>query len=163
MARGDRLNEALARRIRDSVYEITVRYPPPRPADTDVAPADAPVSPLTGPAPVQTVFPAAPVTTADPVTVRCLWLDSYVNAGSPTKISVNRVGWLASAQALARVLVSDTAVDPENPWGDTIFTGAEAVDFMTMRYRVLAIEPIGSSFAKPLTYHVWLTGAQKQT
>lgn len=165
MARGDRLNAALARRITDSIYELTVHYPPNRPAPAGSTATSAPTSPLTGTRPTPTIYPATQTPSQPSVSMKCLWLDSYVGDGASAnaKISVNRVGWLAGAQALARVLVEDAAVDPDNPWGDTVFTACENVGFMMHRYKVLAIEPIGNSFAKPLTYHVWLHGAQKQS
>ena len=160
--RGDRLNAQLTARIRDSVHTVTVHYPVVRPVMAGAPPAAAPLSSLTGPAETEAVFPITGTPSAPDVTVSCLWLDSYSSRTmTPDSIGHDRVGWRAGATALARVLVSDTALTSD-PWADTIFTGAEVVEHRSHRYRVQAVEPVGASFSEPLTYHVWLTGALKQ-
>jgi hypothetical protein len=159
--RGDMVADRLTAWIRASGLTLTVHYPAPRAVVPTTGPVTtpvvAPVSPLTGPKPVQTVFPAA-VTPAKPaVTLSCLWLDTTV-LGPKDMTRVTRLGWVEGATALARVLVADAALDAAVPTGHTVFTGAEVVEFHGMRYRVLAVEPVGASFRAPLTYHVWLTG-----
>lgn len=161
--RGDRLNAALVDRIRSSVHTLTVIYPVARPVMAGTPPvASAPLSPLTGPAITQVVFPTAAVPDRPSVTLRCLWLDSYTSRMVNSEpIRRNRIGWREGATAVARVLVSDAALTSD-PWGDTVFTGAEIVEHGGHRYRVDAIDAVGSSFSAPLTYHVWLFGAVKQ-
>lgn len=162
MARGDVLNRQLAQRITDSPHTLVVVYPPARPVVTGTAPTTTPLNPLTGPAPTLTVFPTAPTPERPNFSIKCLWLDSFQNATSSTsRFTVNRVGWLAGADALARVLVADAALNAAAPWQDTVFTAAEHVEFQGRRYRVVAVQPLMNSFTAPLTYHVWLTGAAK--
>jgi hypothetical protein len=75
---------------------------------------------------------------------------------------VENMGWVAGADAAARVKVSDAALNQSDPYGDTIFTDAEYVEFTGRRYRVLSVQPIAASFVTPYTYYVWLQGAVKQ-
>lgn len=161
--RADILRRRLEARVRSSPHRLTVHYPAIRPVvPAAPAPITAPVNPLTGPAPVQTVTPATPTPQKPAVTLTCLWLDSY---GGTTNITheyrVGRVGWLATADALARVLVADAALDVTQPWGETVFDGAEAVEFNGRRYRVLGVQPVSGSFTVPLTYYVWLAGTAR--
>jgi hypothetical protein len=72
------------------------------------------------------------------------------------------VGWYADAEAVARVLVEDAALDATNPGAGTVFDGAADVTFMGQSYRVLAVRPIGSSFRLAVSYYVWLKGSTKQ-
>ena len=154
MAKGDNLVKRLLARIHESGLQLTVHYPEVRPVATGTTPsATGPVSPLTGPTPSTTVFPTAVTPEKDPVTIDCLWLDSYVGVGGTAAdaIITNRVGWVAGATALARVDIADAALEPDNYAGDTIFTAADHVEFQGRRYKVLAVEPVAASFRPPAT------------
>ncbi len=167
MPSAERLKRHLLRRIDGSALSLTVHYPPARPATTPTGgTATAPASPLTGPPVTHTaaVSPATPE--RDPVTMRCLWLD--VAAARNATLTDDRTramlaGWAEKATAQARVAVRDAALDPDAPWGGTVFDGALYVEAQGRRYRVAGVEPIGASFAAPATYAVWLVGATHQT
>jgi len=160
--RGDRLNAQLTARIRDSVHTLTVLYPVARPVMAGTPPAAAPINPLTGPPTTQVVFPTTATPAQPSVTVPCLWLDAFSGRTmTPDMIRRTRVGWREEATALARVLVSDVALT-DDPWGNTIFTGAEVVEHAGHRYRIDSVELVGSSFGSPITYHIWLVGGAKQ-
>jgi len=160
--KGDILNQRLLDRIRESDLALVVHYPVARVAATTGPGDGTPVNPLTG---TETLIPFPdPVTPAKPdVTLPCLWLDSYLAVGrtSTSDWAVNRIGWVAGATAVARVAITDAALDSDMPFGDTVFTGAESVEFQGRHYRVVSVQPIGSSFRTPVTYLVWLTGAGK--
>jgi hypothetical protein len=107
----------------------------------------------------------SPTTSAAPVTLPCLWLDSFGNlvlSLQTERVKAGLSGWYASATAMARVLVSDAALDPDDPWGDTVFTGADYVEHSGHRYQVVAVDGLGASMGPPVTYYVWLRGAAKQ-
>lgn len=155
------------RRITESPHQLTVHYPPLGPVVVGTGPTMGPLSPLTGPPPDPEVIPdEAPALSHAPVTLQCLWLDAYGNlvlAIQSEKIGLaGKLGWMAGANALARVLVREAALDPDDPWGDTVFTGAERVGFRGHDYHVMAVEPLSGSMGVPVTYYVWLRGATKQ-
>lgn len=164
MARGDIIQRRLLERIRTSGLTLTVVYPPSRPALVGSTPTSAPLSPFTGPNPVQDVVDATPVPAKASVSLSCLWLDAY---GSPSQSALSdqirtlRVGWYAGATALARVAVSDAAIDPAKPLDDTVFTGADHVEFQGSKFRLVSVQPVGAGFYAPYTYYVWLVGATK--
>lgn len=164
MARGDLLDRQLAARINASALELTIVYPPLRVAAPAPVVGAMPVSPLTGPKPTTSVVPAVVTPSAPPKTLKCLWLDVTVPtaAGDAARerLKQNTVGLVEGATVLARVLVADSALDATKPFGKTAFDACEAVEFYGKRYRVLRVDRIGRSFAKPLTYAVWLAGSQ---
>lgn len=165
MARGDNLSLRLLARIDESDLELTVSYPPPRPAVVATSPGAAPQSPLTGARPTQVVFPTPATPAKPPVTMRCLWYDatrSVNTAVSADRRVMSAVGWVAGADALAQVKVADAALDPADYLGKTAFSGAEAVTFGGHRYRVLGTQPVGAGHRRPTTYYVWLQGAEAQ-
>jgi hypothetical protein len=92
----------------------------------------------------------------------CLWLDALAAALTPDRRAQTAVALVAGATALARVRVSDAALDADAPYGDTVFTGCLHVESNGRRYRVLAVEPIAAGHYAPHTYAVWLVGAEKQ-
>jgi hypothetical protein len=164
----ENLKRRLLARIDDSALALTVHYAPARPSATPTGgTATAPLNPLTGAPPTHTLVQgAAPAPAAPPVTMPCLWLD--VAAARNATLDEDRVrmnmlaGWAATATAQARVAVRDAALDPDAPWGGTVFDGAAYVEAQGRRYRVLGVEPIGASFADAYTYAVWLQGATLQ-
>lgn len=163
--RGDNIRRSVLARIRDSGLTLSVVYPPTRPAATGASPASAPLSPFTGPVPTTVVVTTDPTPAKPSVSLKCLWLDTYgsvVQAVNADRIRTLNVGWMEGATALARVAVDDAALDPTKPLGDTVFTGAERVEFSGSRFRVLNVQPVGASFYAPYTYYVWLIGAVKQ-
>lgn len=163
--RGDSVRRAVLTRIKKSGQTITIVYPPTRPVAVGASPASSLVSPFTGPRPTTVVVQPDPTPAKASVTVACLWLDTYasvVQALNVDKIRALNVGWIEGATALARVSVTDAALDASKPHGDTIFTGAERVEHDGNRFRVLSVQPIGASFYPPYTYYVWLSGATKQ-
>jgi hypothetical protein len=98
----------------------------------------------------------------------CLWLDtisltsaSRLGFGSDA-VNFPAAGWVQGATAMARVLVDDAAVDPDDPSAGTKFDACEEVEFQGKRYRILQIDPISASFSLAYTYAVWLHGAVKQ-
>jgi hypothetical protein len=162
MARGDNLNRRLLQRIEDSSFTMRVHYPPVRPIITGGSPATSLQSPLGGPAPT-TVYPVAGTPSKPPVDLKCLWYDavsSVMSSLAKDRRVVSAVGWVAGAQALAQVRVSDAALDEDDYLGKTVFTAAEAVEFGGHRYRVLSVQPVGAGHRMPTTYYVWLAGSE---
>jgi hypothetical protein len=165
MARGDSLDRHLIARIEQSGLTLTVQYPSTRPVATGASPAPAPISPFTAPAPTTQIVQPAGTPAKSAVTLPCLWLDAYGSVAqsmSTDRIRPLNVGWVAGASALARVTVKAAALDSTKPLGDTVFTGADHVEFGGGRYRILSVQPVGSSFRPPVSYYVWLVGAIKQ-
>lgn len=167
MARGDALKAQLAARIRASATTLTITYPPLRQQPVINTPEmgePRPVSPLTGPRTTATMVPVE-VTPAKPAVtdIKCLWLDAVVNAmqGREAIDTKLEVGWRAEADAMARVLIEDTALDPDDPYGGTVFDGSDVVLCHGKRWKLVAVEPIGHSFTAPSTYAVWLRGSAK--
>lgn len=162
-----RLQARVKERILASTETLTVHYPAARATVSGTAPVTTtPVSPLL--APEATPVWLAP-TEAEPVkpsvTMSCLWLDSYqglVSGLGDDRVRVSRMAWRTEAHAVARVLVEDAALDPLDPQGDTVFSGADYVEYRGHRYQVLAVDPIGASMAAPASYYVWLQGAARQ-
>lgn len=162
MARGDILQARLLARITEGGLELTVHYPPDRPAATGTSPGTAPISPLTGPRPAQQVFPAATTPSKPALTVPCLWYPSVALLPRSMIVNPASVGWMAEADGFAQVKVSDCALDPADPYGDTVFTAAEVVEHSGHRFRVLLVQPVSAGHRVPVTYYVWLAGAAKQ-
>ncbi len=165
MPRGDHLARRLLARIDESDFELTVSYPPPRPAVIAASPGTAPQSPLTGARPTRAVFPTPPTPAQPSVSMKCLWYDatrSVNTALAGDQRVMAAVGWIAGADALAQVKVEDAALDPDDYLGKTVFTGAEIVTFHGHRYRVLSTQPVGAGHRTPTTYYVWLQGAESQ-
>jgi hypothetical protein len=135
------------------------------PADLiGTAPQPAPARPLTGAAPTLTLLPTGP-TLVPSATLRCLWYDEAVSPSLSAGADSRRYGavaWLDGAHALAEVLVEDAALDATNPYTGTKLDGAAYVVHAGETYRVVAVHPVGASFALPTTYFVWLAGASNQ-
>ncbi len=162
MTQGTNVEKRILTRIAGSANSLVVHYPESRPVITGSTPQAGPVNPLTGPAPTTTVYPTDPVPILPPITVQCLWLDSFKSMGkTKNNLTVENVGWRQGTDAVARVSIKDTALDETDPFGDTIFTGAEFVEFSGQRYDVVQVEPIAASFRAPVTYHVWMKGSVK--
>lgn len=162
-----RINARLAERVRNSSETLTVHYPVLLAPVTGVAPiASTPVSPLLGPEETPVLLEAVEGTPSqDPVTLSCLWTDAYGNLVVDVRGEVRKageLGWYANADALARVLVEDAAVDADKPWGDTVFEASAYVEHAERRFVVLAVEPVGASMGPPVSYYVWLRGGTKQ-
>lgn len=162
MTQGTNVEKRILQRIANSANSLTVHYPEARPVLPGSSPVDGPVNPLTGTAPTTAVYPTDPIPILPAITVQCLWLDSFKSMGKTrNNITVENVGWRQGTDAVARVSIEDTALDATDPFGDTIFTGAEFVEFSGQRYDVVQVEPIAASFRAPVTYHVWLKGTVK--
>ncbi len=143
MAQGTNVEKRILQRIAGSANSLTVHYPEARPVIPGSTPQAGPVNPLTGPAPTTTVYPTDPVPILPAITIQCLWLDSFKSMGkSLHNITVEKVGWRQGTDAVARVTVAAAALDATDPFGDTIFTGAEFVEFSGQRYDVIQVEPI---------------------
>ncbi len=167
MPSAENLQRKLLKRIDESALTMTVHYAPARPSVTPLGgTATAPLNPMTGTPPTRALVqpvPAAP--DRPPVTMSCLWLD--VAAARNATLTGDRIqaslgGWVELATAQARVAVRDAALDTDNPWGRTVFDGADYVEAQGRRYKVIGVEPIGASFAHPATYAVWLLGSNLQ-
>ncbi len=162
--RGDSLKMQLAARIRSSKVTLGVSYPELRAATAIPVPTTAPVSPLTGPKTTSTLIPVD-VTPAKPTVtgIPCLWLDSIVNSMRQSeRINTElQVGWKQGADAMARVLIEDTALDAAAPYAGTVFDGADVIVAQGREWKLVAVEPIGHSFSEPFTYAVWLRGSTK--
>lgn len=155
----------MARRVAESPFSLTIHYPAKRATVVDTSPGAAPLRPLTGtrPAPKLVTPAEEPDPTLPSVTMPCLWLDATrISDLTGTAQRAKLQGWVAGAEVMATVLASDAAVVPELPEGDTKFDGADYVEKDGLRYLVLAVTPIGASFAPAHSYAVWLRGATKQ-
>lgn len=163
MARGDAAVTALLARIAGSGVSLTIHFPNVRTTDAITGPATRPASPLTGPAPVETLALPADTPLRAPVTLPCLWLDSPLSE-SPSSAPWHELptGWVDGADALARVAASDVLVDVDDPSKGTLFEQAAYVETRNLRFRVLKANPMGPSFRPPHTVSVWLVGALKQ-
>lgn len=166
MPSAENFNRRVTARIKQSQLTLTVHYPAARPAGTGTAPGAVPLSPLTGPLPTTQIIPSAVTESASPVTVPCLWTDMSAGGVGADLIrdEIRRFGpgWVEGSSAIARVCVEDAAVDPDVPFGRTIFTGCAYVDFEGKRFTVLTVKAPHPSFARPVSYYVWLTGADVQ-
>lgn len=155
------MNAAILARIGNSAQSLEVRYPPVRAV---VVTTTTPLSPLTGGPHAPALIPVAPVASQPPKTMPCLWLDvANTTRLVPLRVAtrVENAGFVMEAKALARVAVQDGALDPDDPYAGTVFDACEDVVFQGKHYRVLQIDPVGHSFAVPVTYSVWLAGASK--
>lgn len=164
MARGDILKASLRKRINEGKQELTVHYPPARTAPTGTAPglSTGLVSPLTGVVSQPTLVQQEITPAKDPVTMKCIWTDRTSLMVSMDNRAVQQLGWIESARAMARVLVEDAAIDPDEPSKGTIFVDASYVEHEGRRFRVLQIDPIGIGTLAAYSYAVWLIGAEKQ-
>lgn len=171
---GHTVEQRVLERIAASEHVLTVHYPAVITTASGSSPTPtAPLSPLTGAATALVAVGPAPTPRLPPVDLRCLWLDAHSGVSESMRVdrrSVRTLGWVQGANALARVAVSPhadlgitrgAAVDPEAPYGDTVFTGCEVVEYLARRYRVISVQPMGSSFRLPATYYVWLESATK--
>lgn len=157
------VNKRLLSRIANAGTTFDVVYPPTRPIVVGAAPGPAPASPLTGPAPVQHVFSGDVTPGQASLTVKCLWHDIASSLGDSIgdeQYRFKQLGWVRDATALARVMVSEVALDPTNPYAGTKLDAADHVVYHTRRFRVLQVSVMGSSVGTPVSYYVWLTGNQ---
>ena len=156
----DNLQRALKARIAASVHTLTVVYPPARQAVDGASPGPAPLNPFLGaPPPTPHIAPDTAPTVAPNVTVKCLWLDGQtVSASQRHQAVVERMGWYADADAVARVLASDVVTAP----GQTCLDACDHVEHGGRHYVVLNVAPLGASFAEPVSYTVWLKTVQRQ-
>ena len=157
------INLRMKKRIEDSGLTISVVYPVARPAASGSSPGSLPVNPLTGPAPADGVFISDPAGYQTSVTLKCLWLDALTGREATDVVhtevrKVLQAGWVVGATCMARVLVSEAALDPTNPYAGTKLDAADHVVFRGARFRIMQITPIGAGFGPPTTYHVWLVG-----
>lgn len=159
----DMIDVAITRRITDSPLSITLVFPPVIPVVSGSVPGTAPLHPLTGPTTSREVIEDVPTPGETSVIMPCLWLD-VATGGELTDRTTEearrfqQLGWIASASAVARVLVSDAADDPTDPYGDTKFKRCSYVTYRNQPYRVLQVVPFSSGSKLPITYHVWLVG-----
>lgn len=149
----------LAARIAQSEHSVTIIFPAARtPVDGTVA--DAPLNPFAGtslPAPKLLEAPTTPIRA--PLTLKCLWLDSPSSATAQSRQNVvEKLGWYADSDAVARVLASDIVTAP----GQTCFDACDHVEHLGRHFVVLHVTPLGSSFAVPSSYTVWLKTARRQ-
>ena len=157
------LQTRLIKRIENSGLNVTVHYPPVRDVAAGSSPGAAPVNPLTGDTTPAGVFPTDPVGYLPTVTLKCLWMDALTGREATdvahTELrKVHAAGWVVGATSMARVLVSEAALDAANPYAGTVFDGASHVEHLGARFKVLQITPITAGFAMPVSYHVWLVG-----
>lgn len=153
------LQQRLMTRIANSPHRMTLVFPAAKAAVTA-----APVNPF-GPTPTVTAVPATTTPVRAPLTIACLWADG-VNPGdlsAPSEQVMRReVGWYAEATSVARVLLSDVAVVPTNPWGATLFDQAHHVEFGGKRFEVVQVTPVAAGHLIPVSYAVWLKAATQQ-
>lgn len=152
--KGDLVKARLAARIAESAITLAI-YKTPAASGT-AGPTTRPASPLAPAAPA-----AAPAVVK---TMQCLWLDAVTLAmtvGSDQR-QANALGLVQGATAMARVTVTDAALDPTDPAGGTHFDAADYVESAGKQYRVLQVEPISGAFYAAHTYAVWLQSATKQ-
>lgn len=164
MARGDIIARGMVARITRSTITIDVTYPALRPIVPGTTPiTTAPTSPLTG-IPIATTTAMAPATpNQPPLTLPCLWYDATRDLQLTTSArTVDQMGWVDGAHALLVVRITDAALDPGQPNGDTVFTAAEFVVKDGSKYTVLKVTPVGAGFREPVVYAVWVRGAEKQ-
>jgi hypothetical protein len=170
MARGDRMNAALTKRIQTSQRTLTIHYPPVKTAATGIAPGAAPLKPLTGDPPPQLFIDTSTETPVKPSkTMPCLWSDSFHTIKTRTSTALaksNRefgsIGWVEGAEALARVLLTDAAVDPNDLNGPTVFSEILYLESAGRRYKVLGEDRISKGFTDAISCYVWLMGAEAQ-
>lgn len=156
---GQAASAGVLARIKSSAHTITVTYPPVRVAVTTGDPSVPPLAPLTGPAKVEAVRPATTTSVKPAVTINCLWYDNssaVLNAPKERRV-FEPVGWRQDAQALARVAVSDAALDAAKPYDGTIFDACDTVQHFGQVYRVLQVTQAENGSNLPATYYVWLT------
>lgn len=159
----DFIDLAIASRIQNSPQSITLVYPPAASVAVGVAPGPAPLNPLTGPSESVVIDLTEPTPYSASETIKCLWLDMATGAELTDRTSAEairfaQIGWIAEATAVARVLVTDVALDTTNPYAGTKFDKVARVEHFGQHYRVLQVVPFGSGSKIPVTYHVWLVG-----
>lgn len=156
------LNSKLIKRIEDSGLTLSVVYPAARQVVTGVAPGAAPINPLTGSS-TPTVFPAQAIPSKPAVTLKCLWYDLPSGLSLATgdeKRDHISIGVVEGATALARVLVKEAATDKAKPYGITVFSDAEEVNYQGLRFEIIQVTPMGSGRGLPVSYHCWLKGTK---
>jgi hypothetical protein len=158
MPKGDAVAAAIAARVRASDETIVLAFPSAR-AALPTGPAALPASPMTGAAPAITLAGTAPAPEWPPRTVQCLWLDAPLSETPDPWVRDARVGWVDGAQALARVLWADVAIDADDPAEGTWVDRAQDVQHRGTAWRVIRIERMGPSFRAPHSVSVWLKGA----
>lgn len=165
MANSANVNARVIDRIVHSGKTLTIVYPAVRPVATGTSPGTGPTSPLTGASTTDVIFEGEPTPYQPSVIVKCLWADMATSSEMTDRPSTdryiyNQLGWVRDATAVARVLVSETALDPTNPYAGTKFDAADHILYQSRRYRVVQVVPIEASFGIPVSYYVWLTGNQ---
>ena len=160
------VNARILSRIENAGTTLDIVYPATRPIATGIAPGPAPVSPLTGPATVQHVFSGDVTPGQSSITIKCLWHDLATTNELRDRVGqeayeFKQLGWVRDATALARVMVSEAALDTTNPYAGTKLDAADHVVYKTRRFRVLQVSVMGSSVGSPVSYYVWLTGNQQ--
>ena len=151
----------MVKRVRTSGLSITVFYPSVRLSPTGAGASAAPISPLTAPAQASAVVDPVLTTTKPPVTVPCLWTDTYRHVFADLAENskrTNRIGWVEGAHALVTVVVEDVAVDPTQPLGPTIFTGCDYILYMGRKFKILEARPEGAAFAVPAVLYMYVQG-----
>ena len=153
-------------RILASAHQLAIVYPAVRTVATGVAPGPAPTSPLIPQEPASTVLTPDPTGYLPSVTMPCLWFDMATGTElsdmpSHEKRTFEQLGWTEAASALARVLVSDAALNTSNPYAGTRFDKADHVEHNNQRFYVLQVIPISASFNLPESYYVWLSSTKQ--
>jgi hypothetical protein len=164
---GARARDRMLRRIRESRHRLTVVYPPLRVAATGTAPAAVPLSPLTGPLQPQALIPPDPAEPTKPQVegVPCLWYDVHAVTAWTDAIDrrqFNASGWRQGAHALACVAVDATAIDPDKPYGPTVFDDCDHLLHNETTYRIVELERYNAGDALPYLYYLWLATAVGQ-
>jgi hypothetical protein len=159
MARGELLQARLRARVEQSPHRLIVVWAPAAPVVTST-----PTNPF-GPQPTPSVIQTPPTPARPAVTLRCLWADGVAQGDlerAAERAMRREVGWYTEATAVARVLVSEAAIDPANPWAGTIFDTAHHVEFRNQRFDVVQWTPVSAGDLTPITYAIWVRGAQQQ-
>lgn len=160
------VNSRIIARIQESGQSFTVVYPAARPVATGTAPGSMPISPLTGADDAEVVFKTEPTPYQSSLTLKCLWhdvatTDELSDRTSAEKYQFEQLGWVRGATALARVLVSEAALDITNPYAGTKLDASDHIMYYGRRFRVLQTSIMGSGLGTPVSYHVWLEGNQR--
>lgn len=154
------LQARIIARIKGSPHRLTLHFPP-----APAAVVATPANPF-GPTGTATAIPAATTPSFPDKVVHCLWADG-VNAGDlasrAEQIMRREVGWYAEATVVARVLVSEVAIDATKPYGATWLDRVQRVSFGGKTYEIVQYTPVSAGFLVPVSYAVWLKGAQQQS
>jgi hypothetical protein len=162
MARGDLVEAGVIQRIQNSALSLTVHFPPERNVVSGEAPLSRPLNPFLGPLEEPEYELPSGVPSADPVTMRCLFYDTLSIAGARSEHRDYGIGvYVAEAEAVARVLVSDAVSGSIVSGAGTVFDGCDYVECRGKQYQVRKVEPVAAGFRVPVTLHVWLVGDQR--